>query len=42
MDRNPQVFTDIYQAREADFHAAEEHLYHSPGLPSHLVLPVLP
>jgi hypothetical protein len=42
MDRNPQVFTDIYRAREADFQAAEEHLYHSPRLPSHLVLPVLP
>jgi hypothetical protein len=42
MDRNPQVFTDIYHAREADFQAAEERLYHSPQLPSHLVLPVLP
>ncbi|MDR3670493.1 MAG: CocE/NonD family hydrolase [Holophaga sp.] len=42
MDRNPQVFLDIYQAREADFQAAEERLYHSPRLPSHLVLPVLP
>jgi putative CocE/NonD family hydrolase len=42
MDRNPQVFTDIYHAREADFQAAEQRLYHSPHLPSHLVLPVLP
>ena len=42
MDRNPQVFTDIYRAGAADFRPAEQHLYHSPGLPSHLVLPVLP
>jgi len=42
MDRNPQVFTDIYHARESDFQAAEERLYHSRRLPSHLVLPVLP
>jgi predicted acyl esterase len=42
MDRNPQVFTDIYHARESDFQAAEERLYHSLRLPSHLVLPVLP
>ena len=42
MDRNPQVFTDIYRAREDDFRPAEERLYHSPQLPSRLVLPVLP
>jgi len=42
MDRNPQVFTDIYRARDTDFRRAEQHLYHGPGQPSHLVLPVLP
>ena len=42
MDRNPQVFTDIYRAKEGDFQKAEERLYHAPELPSHLVLPVLP
>jgi putative CocE/NonD family hydrolase len=42
MDRNPQVFTDIYHAQAADFRPAEQHLYHGPRLPSHLVLPVLP
>jgi hypothetical protein len=42
MDRNPQVFTDIYQAKAGDFQRAEERLYHAPGTPSHLVLPVLP
>jgi putative CocE/NonD family hydrolase len=42
MDRNPQVFTDIYRASAADFRPAEQHLYHGPQLPSHLVLPVLP
>jgi len=42
MDRNPQVFTDIYRAGAEAFQAAEERLYHGPRLPSHLVLPVLP
>jgi len=42
MDRNPQVFTDIYHAGADAFRPAEERLYHSPGLPSRLVLPVLP
>jgi hypothetical protein len=42
MDRNPQVFTDIYRAKESDFREAEERLYHTPSQASHLVLPVLP
>jgi putative CocE/NonD family hydrolase len=42
MDRNPQVFTDIYHARESDFRKAEQQLFHGPGQASHLVLPVLP
>ncbi len=42
MDRNPQVFTDIYHARAEDFRKAEQRLHRGPGLASHLVLPVLP
>jgi putative CocE/NonD family hydrolase len=42
MDRNPQVFTDIYHAREADFQKAEQRLLRGPDFPSRLVLPVLP
>jgi putative CocE/NonD family hydrolase len=42
MDRNPQVFTDIYRAKAGDFRKAEQRLYHGPELASHLVLPVLP
>jgi putative CocE/NonD family hydrolase len=41
VDRNPQVFTDIYHARDEDFRKAEQRLYRSAGLPSQLILPVL-
>ncbi|HNX30043.1 MAG TPA: CocE/NonD family hydrolase [Holophaga sp.] len=41
MDRNPQVFTDIYRARAEDFKPAKHRLNHSAGLPSSLELPVL-
>jgi len=41
MDRNPQVFTDIYSAAESDFHAATHRLYRSASRPSYLELPVL-
>ena len=42
MDRNPQVFTDIYHASEDDFRNAEERVLYGPDHPSRLVLPVLP
>ena len=42
MDRNPQRFTDIYHAKEADFRPAEQRLYHGGPHASSLVLPVLP
>jgi putative CocE/NonD family hydrolase len=41
IDRNPQLFTDIYQAKPGDFHKAFERVYHSPRFPSYLELPVL-
>ena len=41
MDRNPQVFMDINQAKDSDFRKATIRLYHSPAQTSNLVLPVL-
>ncbi len=41
MDRNPQVFTDIYTAKREDFKSARHRLYRSVTLPSYLELPVL-
>ena len=42
MDRNPQVFTDIYSAGEDAFRAAEQRVLFGPRFPSRLGLPVLP
>jgi putative CocE/NonD family hydrolase len=41
MDRNPQVFMDIYSAQAKDFKSARHRLYRSARLPSYLELPVL-
>jgi hypothetical protein len=41
MDRNPQVFTDIYAAKVEDFKPARHRLYHSATLQSYLELPIL-
>ena len=41
MDRNPQVFMDINQAKDSDFRKATIRLYHSRAQASNLVLPVL-
>ncbi len=40
-DRNPQIFTDIYQAQEADFVKAVQRIYHSKQYPSRLVVNLL-
>jgi len=42
VDRNPQVFLNIYHARDQDFHPAEHKVFRNAALPSFLVLPVLP
>jgi putative CocE/NonD family hydrolase len=34
VDRNPQTFTDIYKATEADFHAATQRIYRTADKPS--------
>jgi putative CocE/NonD family hydrolase len=41
IDRNPQVFTDIYHARESDFRKATQTVFRARGLSSHVVLPVV-
>jgi len=41
VDRNPQVFEDIYKAKDEDFHAAEHTVYRNSSLPSCLMLPVV-
>jgi hypothetical protein len=41
VDRNPQVFEDIYRAKETDFKPALHRVYRTPEHPSCLVLPVL-
>jgi hypothetical protein len=43
IDRNPQKFVpSIYQATAADFVTATQRVYATPGMPSHIVLPVMP
>ncbi len=43
IDRNPQKFVpSIYQAQSSDFIKAQQRIYCSPLLPSHLVLPIMP
>lgn len=41
MDRNPQVFTDIYSAKAEDFKAARHRIFHSAAGASFLELPML-
>ncbi|HEV3023568.1 MAG TPA: CocE/NonD family hydrolase, partial [Pirellulales bacterium] len=42
VDRNPQTFVDIYQAKPTDFQKATQRVYRSRELPSRLTAPVLP
>jgi putative CocE/NonD family hydrolase len=42
IDRNPQKFVpSIYKAKASDYVKATQRVYSSPGLPSHVVLPVV-
>jgi hypothetical protein len=41
IDRNPQTFTDIYHATDADFQKATQRIYRSARRPSHLSVTVL-
>jgi hypothetical protein len=38
VDMNPQVFTDIYSATEADFHQATHRILRAPGSASRVVV----
>jgi putative CocE/NonD family hydrolase len=43
IDRNPQKFVpSIYKAQATDFTAATQRIYSTPGMESHIVLPVMP
>jgi putative CocE/NonD family hydrolase len=43
IDRNPQKYVpSIYEATPGDFVRATQRIYCSPGLPSHIVLPIVP
>jgi uncharacterized protein len=42
VDRNPQVFVDIYRAKASDYHQATERVYHSRELPSSVTVLVVP
>ncbi len=43
IDRNPQKFVpSIYAAKASDYVKATQRVYASPGLPSHITLPVAP
>jgi len=42
VDRNPQKYVDIYNAREADFQKATHRVYRGRGQASHLKVRVLP
>ena len=41
IDRNPQVFTNIYNALETDFQKATQRIYRSPAMPSNVTVSVL-
>jgi uncharacterized protein len=41
IDRNPQVFTDIYKAKESDFKPATQKIYRSKELGSHVSVSVI-
>ncbi|HEY7428744.1 MAG TPA: CocE/NonD family hydrolase [Gemmataceae bacterium] len=42
VDRNPQTFVDIYQAKESDFRKATQRVYRSREMPSRVSVLVLP
>src|SRR6266508_3081268 len=41
VDRNPQKFMNIYQAKDGDFQKAAQRIYHSAKFPTHLKISVL-
>lgn len=41
VDRNPQTFGDIYNAKEADFQKATHRIHRSAQYPSNVTIPVV-
>jgi uncharacterized protein len=41
VDRNPQKFLNIYQAKDEDFQKATQRIYRSAKFPTHLKISVL-
>ncbi len=41
VDRNPQTFVDIYHAKPEDFQKEDIRIYHTEGITSKIVLPVV-
>ena len=41
VDRNPQKFLNIYQAKDEDFQKATQRIYRSSKLPSHVKVTIL-
>ena len=42
IDRNPQKYVpNIFEAKDADFQKATQHIYHSPKYASHIELDLL-
>jgi putative CocE/NonD family hydrolase len=42
VDRNPQTFVNIYEAKESDFQKATQRVYRSKDMPSHVEVMILP
>lgn len=42
VDRNPQTFVDIYNAKESDFHKATQRVYRTAEMPSRITVRVKP
>ncbi|QVL34806.1 CocE/NonD family hydrolase [Telmatocola sphagniphila] len=43
IDRNPQKYVpNIFEAKDSDFQAADQKVYHSPKAPSHMELMIMP
>jgi predicted acyl esterase len=42
VDRNPQTFCDIYNAKDSDYHKATQRVYRTRELPSHVTVLVVP
>ena len=42
VNRNPQTFTDIYSAKDSDYHKSTQRVYRTRELPSHITVLAMP